>query len=161
MSGDVLSLYRRMRRWPAGRWLFSRAVCHRAPYFATIAPLVTVLEPGRCEVRMQDRRRLRNHIGGVHAIAMCNLAELAAGLMTDATIGAGLRWIPKGMAVEYQGRANGPLLAVATPEADTPALAGGQEWPVAVAVSDRSGQQVFHARVVMWVTPAKKPGRSR
>ena len=83
MATRIVTLYRRLSRWPAGRWLFSRAVCLKAPYFATIAPTVTALEPGRCEVRMRDRRRVRNHIGTVHAIALCNMAELAGGLVTD------------------------------------------------------------------------------
>ncbi len=48
MSAPLLTLYRRMQRWPAGGWLFSRAVCFKAPYFASIAPRITALEPGRC-----------------------------------------------------------------------------------------------------------------
>lgn len=101
MSTPLLSLYHRLQRWPAGTWLFSRAVCFKAPYFASIAPRITRLEHGRCEGTLADRRRVRNHIGTVHAIAMCNLAELTAGLMVDASLPKGMRWIPKGMQVQY------------------------------------------------------------
>lgn len=95
MSTPLLSLYNRLQRWPAGTWLFSRAVCFKAPYFASIAPRITRLEHGRCEGTLADRRKVRNHIGTVHAIAMCNLAELTAGLMVDASLPKGMRWIPK------------------------------------------------------------------
>ena len=63
---------------------------------------------------------MHNHIGTVHAIALCNLAELSAGVMTDATIPASMRWIPKGMTVEYLKKATGTMRGVATP--DIPAV---------------------------------------
>ncbi|MDE3209540.1 MAG: DUF4442 domain-containing protein [Pseudomonadota bacterium] len=153
MSSSILSVYRRVSRWPAGHWLFSRMVCHKAPYFATIAPRFVALEPGRCEVRIRDRRRVHNHLGTVHAIALCNLAELAAGMMTDASIPAQMRWIPKGMSVEYLKKAVGGLRGVAVPVQGPPAAAAGQEWPVAVQVTDAVGDTVFRAWVTMWVSP--------
>src|SRR5215469_5274425 len=130
MSASLLSMYRRMSRWPAGHWLFSRAICFRAPYFSTIAPRFVALEPGRCEVRIRDRRRVHNHIGTVHAIALCNLAELSAGVMAEATMPPGMRWIPKGMTVEYLNKAVGSMHAVATPEVPLSPNEAGQEWPV-------------------------------
>lgn len=57
MSTPLLSLYNRLQRWPAGTWLFSRAVCFKAPYFASIAPRITRLEHGRCEGTLADRRK--------------------------------------------------------------------------------------------------------
>lgn len=156
MSASLLSMYQRITRWPAGHWLFSRAVCLRAPYFATVAPLFVALEPGRCEVRMRDRRRVHNHIGSVHAIALCNLAELSAGVMAEATLPADARWIPKGMSVQYLGRAKGSMHAVATPDVPLPAVAAGTEWPVRVEVTDPSGTPVFRANITMWVSPRKK-----
>ncbi|HEY8328562.1 MAG TPA: hotdog fold domain-containing protein [Rhodanobacter sp.] len=156
MSASVLSLYRRITRWPAGHWIFSRLVCLKAPYFATIAPRFIALEPGRCEVRIRDRRRVHNHIGTVHAIALCNLAELSAGVMTDATIPADMRWIPKGMSVEYLKKAVGTMHGIARPELATPASGGGHEWPVGVEVVDDAGETVFRARVLMWVSPRKR-----
>ena len=156
MSASVLSLYRRITRWPAGGWTFSRLICLKAPYFATIAPRFVALEPGRCEVRMRDRRRVRNHIGTVHAIALCNLAELSAGVMTDATIPADMRWIPRGMNVEYLKKAVGTLHGIATPETAARTSNDGYEWPVAVQVTDAAGEAVFRARVTMWVSPRKR-----
>lgn len=159
MGGEVsaaLALYRRLAPWPGGRWLYSRLICFRAPYFATIAPRFVALEPGRCELRIRDRRRVHNHLGTVHAIALCNLAELAAGMMTEATLPADLRWIPKGMTVEYLKKAVGTMHGVATPETAAPIAAVAHEWPVRVEVMDGAGETVFRARVLMWVSPRRR-----
>ena len=155
MSTPLLSMYRRITRWPAGHWLFSRAVCLKAPYFSTIAPRFIALEPGRCEVRIRDRRRVHNHIGTVHAIALCNLAELSAGVMTDASLPASMRWIPKGMTGEYLKKAKGPLHGVATPDAALVEASAGYDLPVTVVVTDSSGDTVFRARIAMWVSPRR------
>jgi len=157
MAASVLSLYQSMARWPAGRWLFSRAICFRAPYFSTIAPRFVVLEPGRCEVEIRDRRRVHNHIGTVHAIALCNLAELSAGVMTEASLPPTMRWIPKGMTVEYLKKARGTMRAAATPDTAIIQSTSGYELPVTVSVRDPQGDEVFRARIAMWLSP-KSPG---
>ncbi|UQY86752.1 DUF4442 domain-containing protein [Stenotrophomonas rhizophila] len=156
MSAPLLTLYRRMQRWPAGQWLFSRAVCFKAPYFASIAPRITVLEPGRCEGHIAHRRRVTNHIGTVHAIALCNLAELTAGLMVDASLPKGMRWIPKGMEVKYLAKATGTQHAVATPAQAIASAEAGYALPVNVQVRDTAGTVVFEARIDMWVSPVKR-----
>ena len=156
-STPLLGLYRRFERWPLGRWLFSRAVCFKAPYFGSIHPTIVVLEPGRCEARIPHRRGMRNHIGSVHAIALCNLAELCAGVMTDASLPAGMRWIPKGMTVQYLKKAMGPQYGVATPRIPLVAAGSGYDLPVDVEVRDAGGELVFRAEVTMWLSP--KPAR--
>lgn len=153
MSSNVLALYRRITRWPLGHWLFSRAVCQKAPYFATIRPRFVMLEPGRCAVRIRDRRAVHNHIGTVHAIALCNLAELSAGVMTDVSIPASMRWIPRGMSVEYLAKATGTMHAVATPEAPAVEATSGYAWPARVSVRNDAGEEVVRARIDMWVSP--------
>ena len=153
MTAPVLALYRRITRWPAGHWLFSRAVCLKAPYFATIAPRFVSLEPGRCEVRIRDRRRVHNHIGTVHAIALCNLAELVAGVLTDASLPDGMRWIPKGMTVHYLKKARGTMHAVATPDIEIVQSSAGYDLPITVPVRDPNGEEVFRAHITMWLTP--------
>lgn len=145
-----------MQRWPAGAWLFSRAICFKAPYFATIAPRFVALEHGRCEVRMRDRRRVHNHIGTVHAIALCNLAELAGGVMLDASLPRTMRWIPKGMVVAYVAKASGPMRAVATAETGIVEAEAGYDLPVLVEITNTAGETVFRARIAMWVSPRPK-----
>lgn len=58
----------------------SQLVCWKAPYFASISPRIETLEPGRGVATIRHRRKVTNHIGTVHAIAPCNLAEFVGGL---------------------------------------------------------------------------------
>ncbi len=159
----TLALYHRLADKPMGRWLFSRLICFKAPYFSTIRPRIAALEPGRCVATMRDRRAVHNHIGTVHAIALCNLAELVGGLMTDATIPASMRWIPNGMTVQYLKKAQGAMQATATPDIAVVEAGQGYELPVSVDVRDAAGESVFHARISMWVSPRTRrqsPGTS-
>lgn len=155
MSSPLLSLYHRLQRWPGGDWLFSRAIALKAPYFASIAAHITRLEPGRCEATLKDRRRVRNHLGTVHAIAMCNLAELSAGLMVDASLPATMRWIPRGMEVRYLAKARGTLRATALPAQPIVSAGTGYALPVTVSIRDRSGTEVVSACIDMWMSPKK------
>ena len=150
---SVLSTYRNLARWPAGRWLFSRLVCWKAPYFSSIAPRIETLEPGRCVATLRHRRAVTNHIGTVHAIALCNLAEFTGGLACDASIPASMRWIPKGMAVAYLKKAVGTMRATATPAFPPREAAEGYELPFEVVVEDPRGEAVFRASIAMWVAP--------
>ena len=159
MANRLLDTWHRLQRWPAGDWLFSRAVCFKAPYFATIAPRITRLEPGRCEARIRHRRKVTNHIGTVHAIALCNLAEFVGGLTCDVSLPASMRWIPKGMTVEYLKKANGTQRAVATPAFPPREAGDGYDLPMDVVVTDPDGDTTFTARIAMWVSPrARSPG---
>jgi acyl-coenzyme A thioesterase PaaI-like protein len=100
---------------------------------------------------MPKRRAVENHIGSVHAIAMANLCELAAGLVTEVTIPSTRRWIPRGMTIEYLKRADTGVTAVAR--------LAGVEWngpanvAVPVSVTDESGQEVVRAVITMYVSP--------
>ena len=150
---NVLATYQRISRWPAGRWLFSRLVCWKAPYFASIAPRIESLEPGRGIATLAHRRRVTNHLGTVHAIALCNLAEFVGGLACDASIPPSMRWIPKGMTVAYLKKAVGRMRAIATPAFPPRDAEAGYELPFEVVVEDPAGDVVFRATIAMWVSP--------
>jgi acyl-coenzyme A thioesterase PaaI-like protein len=131
----------------AGPQAFSQMACQVAPYFSSINPLVTELRANAATVQVPFRREITNHLGTVHAIAMCNAAELAAGMMTDVSIPAGARWIPKGMTVEYLAKAKTDVTAVASGE--------GVDWQsegdkiVTVDIHDTEGKHVLTARITM------------
>ena len=109
----VLALWTRLARLPQGERLFSLAFSRKAPYFATIRPRFTVIEPHRAELLLRKRRRVENHIGTVHAIALCNGLEAAMGALAEATIPRGKRWIPKGMEVAYTAKADSDITCIA------------------------------------------------
>ncbi|GAB3301202.1 hotdog fold domain-containing protein [Parasphingorhabdus pacifica] len=155
---STLNLWRKVSRYPLGTWLFSRAVCFKAPYFGTIRPHITELRPGCCEVRATKRRRVHNHIGTFHAIAACNMAEVAAGLLTDASLPGTHRWIPVGMTVDYTAKATTNLRAVAelTPLPDLEEQP--QDWVVPVRVLDTSDTVVVSARITMRVSARTTTG---
>jgi hypothetical protein len=148
----TLALYRKLARWPLGGWLFTRAACWKTPYFASISPRIVALDAGRCEVTIEDRRKVHNHLGTVHAIALCNLAEICMGAMAEASIPAGMRWIPKSMSVQYLKKARGRMRGVATPAIPFAVSAAPYELPVNVDVFDPAGERVFCAEIRLWVS---------
>ena len=151
---NTLALWKRLSTLPAGKWIFSRLLCFKAPYFSSIRPYFNELRPEYAVVRISKRRAVQNHIGTVHAIAMCNMAELAGGSMTEVTVPPTHRWIPKGMTVEYLKKANTDLVAIATPEGKADWSVAG-EYLVKVEVQDKQAETVFRAIITMWVSPKK------
>jgi acyl-coenzyme A thioesterase PaaI-like protein len=155
MGNKVLDLYSRLQRWPAGNWLFTRLICLKAPYFGSIAPRITALEPGLCRGVLRDRRAVHNHIGTVHAIALCNLAELVMGVMVDVSTPAGMRWIPKAMQVSYLGKARGTITATARLEKPIAVAGSGYELAVPVQLDAADGTTVCRVVVTCWISPAR------
>lgn len=150
----ALKTWRRLSGTTAGRWLFSRIICFKAPYFRSIKPVFDLLEPGRAEAHFRKRRSVTNHIGTVHAIAMANLCELVAGTMTEVTVPASMRWIPRSMTIDYLGKAETDVWAVATLASIREGEA--QDALVSVDVFDRAGERVVHAEITMYVSPKKR-----
>lgn len=135
----------------AGPAQFSAMIGQVAPYFASIAPQFVELRPGYAEVTFPKRREVLNHIGTVHAIALCNAAELAAGTLTDVSIPQGRRWIPRGMTVEYLAKADGDVRTVA----DGRAVDWDQEGDIIIPVLAYVGdKKVFRADITMYISQA-------
>lgn len=126
----VLDLYERASRVPLGRGAFSFAFALKAPYFLTIAPTLLELRPNHAAVRVRKWWGVYNHVGTVHAIAVANGLEMAMGALAEASIPAHLRWIPKGMELEYLAMSSSTLVATA----DTDPADWEQPGEVAVRV---------------------------
>jgi len=147
----ILRFYRMLAPFPLGKRIFSEGFKFAAPYFRTIPAVVDSVRPGEVRAHMDDRRKVRNHLGTVHAIALCNLAELAMGTVAEVTVPVSHRWIPKSMQTEYLAKAKGRMHALATLELPDPLL-DKQEIVVPIHVMDREGKEVFVARIQIWVT---------
>ena len=154
---QVLELYQRAAKVPVlGRGLFSLAFGVRAPYFLTIAPTLVELRPNHAAVRIRKWWGVHNHIGTVHVIAIANGLEMAMGALAEATIPPHLRWIPKGMELEYLAMANSTILATA----DTTAAdwAGPGEVAVRVQATRTDGTVVVRGTIRLHVTARQRSG---
>jgi hypothetical protein len=95
-----------------------------------------------------------NHLGTVHAIASCNAAELAMGMLTEATVPTSHRWIPKAMTVQYLEKSTTSLRAQARLDPpDFAAITEGVDLVVPVCMLDEANTEVVHADITTWVTP--------
>lgn len=150
---SILKIYEKLSRWPLGKWLFSRIAALKAPYFGSIKPFIAELTSSQCVVVMKKRRAVTNHLGTVHAIAMCNMCEFAFGLVMEAGLPRHLRWIPKGMTVRYLKPAKTNLRAIC----DFPQIlkleAGDHQIPV--QVKDLNDAIVMEADIIVYVSPRK------
>jgi acyl-coenzyme A thioesterase PaaI-like protein len=154
-NSSAFQLWSKLEGTALGRWLFAKIVCFKAPYFSTVAPSILSLENKLCVGTISQKRSIQNHIGSVHAIALCNLAELCGGLMTDVSIPSGMRWIPKEMKVNYLQKAFGKITARATPAQDFYVSDEGYEAKVIVSLTNKDSIEVASAEIKMWVS--KKP----
>lgn len=149
-TANALKYWQSLSSRGVGRWIFSRIVCFKAPYFRSIKPVFDVLEPGRAVAHMKKRRAVTNHIGTVHAIAMANLCEFVAGTATEVSTPKTMRWIPRSMQIDYLGKATSDVSATAI----VPVIEDAITTDVVVSVDlvDSSGNVVVHADITMYVS---------
>lgn len=153
---NVADLYKKSTAIPlvgplVGDRLFSIAFAQKAPYFWSIRPRFTVIELNHAELVIPKRRAVQNHLGTVHAIALCNGLEAAMGALAEATIPSHKRWIPKGMEVSYTAKATTDITCIAETDpaqwtSDDPDL------PVRVKGIRKDGTVVIEGEIRLYVT---------
>lgn len=154
----TFDLYRRVTALPLGHRVFSVLYALKAPYFATVRPQVREVRAHHAELSIRNRRRVHNHIGTLHAIAVCNGLEAAMGLLAEATCPPDRRWLPRGLQVSYLAKSTTDLLCVA----ETDAEQWDREAPFDVDVRVRAvrtdGVVVVEGVIPIYVTAKKRAG---
>lgn len=152
-DATVLKQWSGFNRMPFGRRLFNLLIGLTVPYAATIGPQVVELVPGHARARMADRRRVRNHLRSLHAVALTNLAELTGNLaLMSRQPPKGARWIVTGFDSDYVKKARGTITA----ECTLPPLDWSQAQSVEgrVDLRDSAGDLVMTARPRWRIGPA-------
>lgn len=153
-DSPTYALRRRLPDNVVGRTLFSLGMVARVPYFGTVLPYVSDMRPGYCRVAGPNWFGVHNHLGTFHAIAACNLAEAAMGMLMEATVPPSHRWIPKAMSTQYLAKATTRLTAEATltVDVDFDQIVDGADVVIDVRVLDKHGTEVVHCDITTWVT---------
>ena len=137
--------WRRLSRLPFGRTLFSLVIGRTAPYTGSIGARVEDLHPGYSRWTLRDRRKVRNHLNSIHAVALVNLAEVASGTAMLTALPPGTRGIVTGLSITYLKKARGTLTAEC--RCAVPEFTGETKYDVTSEVKDESGEVVARATV--------------
>lgn len=148
-------MWQRLAPLPGGTWLFSRLVGFMVPYTGSIGAHVRELAPGRSRVTLRDRRKVRNHLDCVHAVALVNLGEVTSGLAMMTALPVGVRGIVTSLSIEYLKKARGSLTGRSdlTDLADLSDLADTRDRVVTAEISDTTGAVVARTHVTWRLSP--------
>lgn len=149
----VLALWRFFNAIPGGRFFFDRMLDRSVPYGGSIDQKVQVLRPGVARVVMGDHKAVRNHLSTVHAAAVMNLAETAAGLALTSLLPNSSETAVASASIEYRKKARGPLSAECTLEGCGEGFDSRADTQTTeVLVRDRRNHIVAEARIVWSVS---------
>lgn len=95
-------------------WLLTKLFCSQVKYANTTGIHILSIEPNRVEIEIANKRKVQNHIGGVHAVAVALMVESATGIVFGVNLQDSKLPLLKSMKVDFNRRMQGALKAVAT-----------------------------------------------
>ncbi len=151
--------WKRFSNLPGGKWLFSRIIGFTVPYSGSIAADVEMLTPGHGKITLRDRRKVRNHLRSVHAIALANLAEMATGLTLMNSLPDDTRGILTGIQMQYLHKARGLLTAECVCE--IPDSNAEREMQVTGDIKNEAGEIVAKGIALWRIGPEKNSSQTK
>ena len=146
-----------LQQVPGGFWILSRMIGFAVPYTGTMGANILELSSGSAVVSLPDRRRVRNHLDSVHALALGNLGELTATLALITLCPSHGRFIVTRMETDYLKKARGALLCTCDIPTDLPWDTVERTAATAV-VTDSTGEVVTRV-TVYWKLGGTPPSR--
>jgi acyl-coenzyme A thioesterase PaaI-like protein len=134
--------------------------------FGNVVPMVgtagiryDLLTPEKVICSIKNRRKMQNHIGSVHAVAIALLAETATGFVVSMNIQPGGIVLIKSIKMDYKKMVKGDIIATATLTASQRELMATTpkgETSVACIVTDATGQSPIEVEMIwVWLPKGK------
>lgn len=140
-------------------WVITRMFGKFVPFLGTAGLVFEEVSRERMVVSVKNRKKVQNHIKGLHAAAMALLAETATGFVVGMNVPDDKLMLLKSMKVSYYKRAQGDMRAVATlaPEQVQRMFTEDKgDVLVDVVVTDESGESPIVCEMVWAWVPKKR-----
>jgi acyl-coenzyme A thioesterase PaaI-like protein len=154
LGDQLLGYWKALHTKPGGKRIFSFAVGKLVPYSGSVGARVEELSPGHATLTLKDRRKVRNHLRSVHAIAMANLGELTTGLAVVSGLPPKTRSILRRLEVSYEKKARGRLTS--TCDCDLVSPTENTEYEIQAEIRDESGD-IVSVVSAHWMIGPEKP----
>ncbi len=144
-------------------WFRSVVLGRAVPFTGTAKLRYEEMSPSSVQVFVANNHRVRNHIGGVHAMASTLAAETATGMVMGMNVRDDCIPVVKDMRVQFKKRGQGAMRAVATLSEEQRELIRSTtkgEVAVAVTVTDESGNQPIECEFIWAWVPSQRPPKT-
>ncbi len=127
------------------------------PYTGSMGAVVKIIRPGESQIQLKERRKVRNHLQSVHAIALANLAEFAGNLALVSAMPDDARFIVKNFSIDYIKKARG----IITAECSCPTLESNEksEQHLQIYLKNQDGDIVTTAQMISVVGPKQSSSK--
>jgi acyl-coenzyme A thioesterase PaaI-like protein len=158
MANKFQKIISKVNKMPRGMrsFLLTKIFCSQVKFAGTSSIKLVSVSPTQTVLTLENKKKVQNHIGGIHAIAAALLAESATGIVFGMNVPDTCIPLLKSMKVHYQRRMQGNLSAVATlSEVDIELIqsTGKGSLMISVEITDESEQQPVVCEMEWaWVT---------
>ncbi|PHR58900.1 MAG: DUF4442 domain-containing protein [Arcobacter sp.] len=142
----VFSFWKYFSNIPLGKAFFSYLIRFVNPYTGSLGACIDVLEKGHAQVLLKDKKKNRNHLNSIHAIALTNLGEFTSGIAVLGSLEPNIRGIVKHISIEFLKKARGTLRAVC--KCELPKINKDTEFMVYADIFDVQGECVAKVSVL-------------
>lgn len=149
----------KLKSLPFGNFFVNLALKTTIPYLMTSKIKILEISENRVVVQLRNDRKIRNHIGQVHAAAMILVAETATGLLVGMNTPDSSMPLIKEMNTKFVKRSKGTITAVAELSADQKSAFQNEksELLISVKVTDEVDVEPIVVLANWAWTPKKRP----
>lgn len=136
----------------------TRLFCSQVKFAGTSGIKILAISSTEVVITLANKKKVQNHIGGIHAVAAAVLAESATGIVFGMNVTDNSLPLLKSMTVSYQRRMQGQLMAVAKLSEDQRSIIAKQEkgsLVIPVVITDESGLEPIECEME-WAWVSKK-----
>ena len=141
-------------------WFRSVVLRRAVPFTGTAKLRYEEMSASSVQIFVANQPKVRNHIGGVHAMASTLAAETATGMVMGMNVRDDCLPVVKDMRVQFKKRGQGAMRAVATlTDAQRELIRSTTkgEVTVPVTVTDESGNQPIECEFIWAWIPSTRP----